>query len=115
MLALAGIGLVMAQAAPAMADNFGAIAFSSSSGANGYSYDHGSREGAEEHAMQECGPGCEVVLWFKNACGSLAVGNGNGYGTGWADSRGEAEDIAMRSCRQQNGGCGVKVWTCTTR
>ena len=66
--------LLGAATAAAAGDNFGAIAFSSSSGATGYSYDYDSRDGAEERALQECGPGCKVVLWFKNACGALAVG-----------------------------------------
>ena len=104
-----------AATAAAADDNFGAIAFSSSSGATGYSYDYDSRDGAEERALQECGPGCKVVLWFKNACGALAVGEGSGYGTGWASSRSEAENLAMGYCRQNTGGCEISRWVCTTR
>jgi hypothetical protein len=99
----------------AAADNFGAIAFSSGSGATGHSYDYDSRDGAEERALQECGPGCKVVLWFKNACGALAVGDGSGFGTGWASSRSEAENLAMGYCRQNTGGCQISRWACTTR
>jgi hypothetical protein len=114
-LAAIGFCLAVAQPTSAMADYFGAIAFSTSDGAVGYSYDFGSREEAEERALQECGAGCEVVLWFKNACGAIAAGAGHGYGTGWAGSRGEAEGIAMRYCRQNAEGCEVLRWVCTTR
>jgi hypothetical protein len=98
--------LLGAATAAAADDNFGAIAFSSSSGATGYSYDYDSRDGAEER---------KVVLWFKNACGALAVGEGSGYGTGWASSRSEAENLAMGYCRQNTGGCEISRWACTTR
>jgi hypothetical protein len=93
LLGNAALFVLLAATAAAADDNFGAIAFSSSSGATGYSYDYDSRDGAEERALQECGPGCKVVLWFKNACGALAVGEGSGYGTGWASSRSEAENL----------------------
>src|ERR1700681_405368 len=92
-VACLGFLLAILPSTQAAADNFGAIAFSASSGAAGYSYDYASRDEAEERALQECGRGCEVVLWFKNACGALAVGTGNGYGSGWAASRSEAEEV----------------------
>ena len=104
-----------AAATEAAADNYGAIAFSHGSGARGYSYDYPSQEEAEERALQECGRGCEVVVWFVNACGALAVGAGNGYGYAWAASRREAEASALSFCQGQTSGCGIAVWTCTTR
>ena len=111
---LAAAPLVLASA-PAFADNFGAIAFSQDNGANGYSYDLGSREEAEERALQECGRHCKVVIWFKNACAALATGEGNAYGTGWASERHEAESIAMSKCHENGHGCSVARWACTTR
>jgi Domain of unknown function (DUF4189) len=102
-------------ATSASAENFGAIAFSQSSGAVGYSFDYRSRGSAEEHALQECGRGCRVVLWFKDACAAIAVGSGNGYGTGWATTRGGAESIAMNNCNENASNCGVNRWVCTSR
>ena len=96
-------------------DNYGAIAFSQESGAHGYSIDYRTRGGAQERALQECGRHCKVVLWFKNACGALATGDGNGYGTGWAGGRREAEEIAMSACRENAGNCSILRWACTTR
>jgi len=84
-------------------------------GAHGYSNDFGTRGGAEERALQECGAGCEVVLWFKDACGALAVGAKNVYGTGWASGRRQAENIAMSNCNKNAASCGVRRWVCTTR
>jgi hypothetical protein len=114
-LAVAAFFALFGSAARAADDNFGAIAFSSGTGATGYSYDYDSRDDAEERALQECGPGCKVVLWFKNGCGALAVGEGNGSGTGWAASRTEAENLAIGYCRQNTSGCEISRWACTTR
>ena len=57
-LALVSSLLVASVATEASAAYFGAIAFSQSTGARGYSYDYGSRYEAEERALQECGAGC---------------------------------------------------------
>ena len=97
-------------------DYFGAIAFSQGSGRYGYASDYGSRESAEGEALKECGDSdCTIVLWFKNACAALAKGNDNGYGTGWASTRGEAESIAMSNCNKNSSACSVVRWQCTTR
>jgi serine/threonine-protein kinase len=100
----------------ALADYFGAIAFSQDSGSVGYSYDYGGQAGAEQRALQECGDGaCMVVVWFQNACGALAIGDGNGYGTGWAGTRADAEQIALSNCAQYTTNCANNTWACTTR
>jgi hypothetical protein len=70
-------------------DNFGAIAYSPSSGAHGWSYDYPSRAVAEEVALTNCrqhAGDCVVPIWFRNACGALAVGS-SGYGSGWGTNR----------------------------
>jgi serine/threonine-protein kinase len=100
----------------ALADYYGAIAFSQDSGSVGYSYDYGNQNGAEQRALQECGDGgCMVVVWFRNACGALAIGDGNGYGTGWAVSQADAEQIALSNCSQYADNCDNNTWACTTR
>jgi hypothetical protein len=114
--ALAGLLLLMVWSAQAAADDrYAAIAFSQDSGADGYGNDYGSRSDAEGRALGECGNGCQVVLWFRNACGALAVGEDNGYGTGWASSRRAAENTAMSNCNSNAAGCSIKRWVCTTR
>jgi serine/threonine-protein kinase len=99
-------------------DNYGAIAYSPSTGAYGWSYDHVSQASAVSAALAECSQragDCQVPLWFRNACGALAVGSGGGFGTGWGTSRGIAERYALRVCRQHAGSCSVRRWVCTTR
>jgi hypothetical protein len=114
-LSLAAASLFLATATAALADNFGAIAYSQHDGASSHSFDYGSRDEAEERAMQECGPGCAVVLWFKNGCGALGGGQGYGYGVGWGSNREEAESLALSACRERTGECAAVRWACTTR
>ncbi|HEY6259812.1 MAG TPA: DUF4189 domain-containing protein [Xanthobacteraceae bacterium] len=112
---LMGVLALMPWSTRAMADNYGAIAFSQSTGAHGYSNDYRTRAAAERRALEECGRDCEVVLWFVNACGALATGDDNGYGTGWAGGRRAAEAIALSACHSNATNCGILRWVCTTR
>jgi Domain of unknown function (DUF4189) len=99
-------------------DHYGAIAYSSDTKGWGSAWDYGSRGAAESYAMSRCAArgdqGCTVVLWFKNACGALAVGPG-GSGWGWAYARGTAEQIALNHCNANGAGCQIMSWACTTR
>ncbi len=108
-----GLSLVVSGAAQAA---FGAIAFSPQSGAHGYSFNAGTRAQAERVALDNCrahGRGCRVLVYFQNACGSLAVGRGNGYGFAWAGNRAQAESRAMRECRNQTAACRIVSWSCS--
>jgi hypothetical protein len=101
----------------AAAENYGAIAYSPSTKAHGWSYDYPSRSAAEDVALSNCrkhAGDCIVPLWFRNACGALAVG-ASGYGTGWGTSRNLAESQALRVCRRYTGNCAIRRWACTTR
>jgi serine/threonine-protein kinase len=109
------LALVVPTASASAQDNYAAFAFSTDSGALGWGDDYDSRSGAEEEAMARCGDGCEIVLWFRNACGAIATSSDHSYGTGWADGRREAEAIAMRGCRARADECSVEHWLCTTR
>ncbi|MEW6533957.1 MAG: DUF4189 domain-containing protein [Thermodesulfobacteriota bacterium] len=99
------------------ADNYGAIAYSSSTGRYGYSYDYGSRGDAESAAVTNCARSdCQVKVWFRNSCGALArAGNGAlGYGFGFADRSG-AESRALAECGARGSSCRIVSWACTTR
>jgi len=109
------VSLALAPTGAAAADNYGAIAFSQDSGKVGWAYDYQSRSGAEERAREECGSDCEIVLWIMNACGALATGDDNGYGTGWAGNRERAEEIALTNCEENADNCRINRWICTTR
>lgn len=54
------------------AHSFGAIAYSMTEGAYGFSGRWSTREKAEQVALGSCredGPGCEVTVWFARSCG----------------------------------------------
>ena len=116
---IVAIGQIAVWLLPAEAqawDNYGAIAYSSSTGRYGYSHDFGSRAEAENYAVSQCGMSdCAVKVWFRNACGALAVGQRGGMGWGWSGSRGGAENIALNECQARTSGCSVRAWSCTTR
>jgi hypothetical protein len=105
----------VAGSAAASAD-FGAIAYAPKNGAYGFAYGFDSRNGAERKALRECaarGKGCQVVVWFTNACGSLAVGKKGGYASAWGDNRATARATAIRECRKRDSGCSELVWSCS--
>lgn len=97
---------------------YAAIAYSPSTGAHGWSNDYQSREAAENAALQGCrklASDCKVPIWVSSACGALAVGSNNGYGTGWGTSRGLAESHALLGCRKFASNCAIRRWVCTTK
>ena len=103
----------------ASADNFGAISFSTANGARGWSNDYNSQNEAEQRALNECygagGTGCIIAIWFSNACGSLAVGNGYGWGAGWDGNRNRADNKALRACRSHNNvNCQIVESVCNS-
>lgn len=114
---LAGVlAAVTIFAAAAEAKEHGAIAFSSQSGAHGYSHNYGSRGAAEQRALSGCrnnGGGCRVVLYFNDACGALAVGDGNGSGYAWAPTRRQAERRALSNCSEYTSSCQIVRWVCS--
>ena len=81
----------------------------------GIAWSFDSRAGALVEATDQCreygGTGCEEAGWFENACGALAVGDGNG--TGWGATTAEAERDALAQCRAANADCRVEVARCS--
>jgi serine/threonine-protein kinase len=97
----------------AAADSYAAVAFSQATGASGYGYGFRTRAGAEERAMQECGPRCGVVMWIRNQCVAIAVGRGNGYGVYRSTSERAAAGGAMRECDSRTGDCQLRRVVCS--
>jgi serine/threonine-protein kinase len=98
-------------------EHYGAIAYSPSTRAHGWSYDYPSRGGAERRALDQCrrhAGDCIIAVRFRRACGALAVGP-DGYGSGWGATRKLAQGYALRSCARYSDGCTVVRWVCTTR
>jgi serine/threonine-protein kinase len=96
---------------------YGAIAYSPTTRAHGWAYDYASRGDAKRHALVQCNrhaDDCIVPVWFRNACGALAVG-ADGYGSGWGATRKLAETYAIQSCGRYSGSCAIVRWVCTTK
>lgn len=104
---------------PTASVHFGAIAYSPSSRAHGYSMDYSTQAEAEAQALAACnarGAGCQSAIWFSNACGALAVGSDGGWGGDWGADQQTAEQNAIGQCmKYSRGGCSVIRWVCTTR
>lgn len=118
-LTAVAIVLVTARASPALADNYGSIAYSPQSGASGWSYDHSTRRSAEAKALRNCkqhAADCEIVVWFVNSCGAVAVGVDNSrlYAGTWAGSRAAAERAALAACAKLGSACRIDTWTCSS-
>jgi uncharacterized protein DUF4189 len=109
---LAG-AMMLAGAAPAAADMWGAVAYGPG-GAWAYAYDFPTRGAAQRAALGRCNGRCQQVLTFVNSCGAYVVGQG-AYGWGNDDTREGAITRAMAECRVRTGGCQLRVWACTTR
>ena len=115
---LAVLILAFTVAAPttARADSYGAIAYSPTTRADGWSHSFSTRADAERRALRECSGrarDCRVAIWFKNACGALAVGQNGGWGSGWGNDRRRAELEAIGVCNQHSAGCRVARWVCS--
>ena len=98
------------------AAEWGSIAFSPSTGANGYSHNYDTKPTAQSWAMYYCGQNasdCRIVTNFQNACGALARGSNGGWGANWGTTRANAEANAINACRGNDRGCRVTRWVCS--
>lgn len=99
---------------------FGAIAYSRTTGDYGFSYGQSSRGRAEQVALGYCGEqrnqarDCSVLVWFWNACAALATAPNGAYGGDHASDRRAAEESARRICANYGGaGCRVVRTVCS--
>jgi basic membrane lipoprotein Med (substrate-binding protein (PBP1-ABC) superfamily) len=106
-----GFGLVLSGAASAT--TFAAISYNKETGAYGFSKGYSSRDGAEERAAQECGPGCETVIWTRDACVALATAGDHAYGSGWDTDQESADQTAMNNCSKYASDCSVVAEACS--
>lgn len=114
---LAALVLSLAWGSAAAADYYGAIAYSPSTGADGWAKDHPSRRAAQRAAVEACSrhaEDCRPLFWFKNGCGALAVGADAKAGWGWGTTQKLADREAMKACGKQVKGCKVTRQVCTT-
>jgi uncharacterized protein DUF4189 len=118
--AVPGILLILAflgSAADAR-DYYGAIAYSKTTRLLGYVFDLDSQDDAESAALISCSDlasDCEPILWFRNACGALAVSSEGAWGSDWGDDEEAAEKKALARCGEYAKDCAIARWVCTTR
>lgn len=106
------------------APKFGALAVDKNNGFYyGWSYDYEDQKGAEQKALEECkkkGGNCSIVLSFSGAgCAAyrtLKQGTGTAYGWGLANTKTEADAIAIAECKKRSGGKMPTnyVWACNS-
>ncbi|NJM27544.1 MAG: DUF4189 domain-containing protein [Pseudanabaena sp. RU_4_16] len=121
-LVLAGMMAVPMLAVGAVAasaqDSYGSIAWSRSTQSKGYAWNYRNRAQAEQRAIAECrsvsGSGdCRALIWFKNACGSIAESSDDAAGTGWGTTEALAERYALESCSSVGQGCSITRTICS--
>ena len=100
------------QAAACCGGDFGAIAYSSSTGSYGWSNNYATRNAAENRALRECesfsGTGdCFVAVWVKDAWASLAKASNLAYGWAWNTDRSQAQINALQQCSQRGTDCSL--------
>ena len=109
---------VVVVAAPAVAQSLrGALAIDERRGdQHGWAVDFATAAAAQGMALQECGPGCSVVLTFGRCAAYAADQDADSTAVGWAesyDSATGARQAALAECRSRGGaGCMVRVWGC---
>jgi hypothetical protein len=95
---------------------YGAIAYSSDTGAYGWSNKRGTQAEAENVALEQCGKrasDCEIEVWFDRRCGAVAAGD-KWVGHGWGATQQQAQSQALQDCRQEgDNACEVKVTACS--
>ena len=95
--------------------SYGAIAYSASSGAYGYSEKYANRTQAESRAKQECGKSdCEIAAWYFNSCGALAADDDGHWGGAQGGNEEGARRAASARCEKEGGrNCRVIATQCS--
>jgi hypothetical protein len=98
-------------------DPWGAIAYSKSDKAAGWSWEQVDKPSADNLAMQNCrkqgGMQCQVTTSFQRTCASVAA-SGNFVGAGTAGNRASAQKAALDQCAGSGGkNCEIEAWVCS--
>ena len=88
---------------------WGAIAYSTKTGAYGYAVDRATKRDAETEAFRICGTNCDLLRTVRNGCGAIAAREKR-VSSDTGASREIAQAKALRKCGDQ---CKIAVWACT--
>lgn len=103
--------MMLATPALAMAESYGAIAYSPSTKSYGWAHDFGSQNEAENAAKEACydrADDCQVAVWFRDACGAVAAGS-TGWGADWGVDKRQARRKALAQCESVNGNANCQI------
>ncbi|MFN3927328.1 MAG: protein kinase domain-containing protein [Pseudanabaenaceae cyanobacterium] len=108
----------LASPTPTLPAFYGAIARSPKTGDKGYAANLPTAEQAQQEALRNCASqtgavDCEVMVWFANACGSIAEAENGGAGAGSGSSPDIAESNAINACNTVGTNCIVLETFCT--
>jgi hypothetical protein len=96
-------------------DKYGAIAFSESTRNYGYGTDYSTREEAERWALYDCkAPDAKIILSFSNGCVALTSGKNRRIGKAQANTKAEAERLALAECAEKDQDCKILYSECTS-
>jgi len=108
-LVLAMTFTVGAGAQKASKGRWGALAYSTKTGAYGYAVDRTTKRDAETEAFRICGTNCDLMRTFRNGCAAVAA-RPKRVSSDTGASREIAEAKALRKCGDN---CKIAVWACT--
>jgi hypothetical protein len=95
---------------------WGAIAYSRTTGASGYSYGWSDEAKAKQVALANCtknGAGCQLWATYENGCGAVAA-DGNIVTWGSASAKPTADQRALSECSKAGGRkCAIQVSQCS--
>ena len=113
MKALVVLGLFLLGSGVARAD-YGAIAYSSSTGRTGSSWNASCADEAQTLANNYCGTGdCRAIVWVQNGCAAFAIGDGGRYGWAWGNDLATAIGSALTTCSSTTTNCSVSARVCS--
>jgi hypothetical protein len=98
-----------AEAQRAAKGPWGAIAYSTKTGAYGYAVDRTNKRDAETEAFRVCGTNCDMLRTFHNGCAAVAA-RPKRVSSDTGASREIAQAKALRKCGDN---CKIAVWACT--
>ncbi|MEV0249194.1 DUF4189 domain-containing protein [Nocardia sp. NPDC050712] len=99
----AGVSTVAAGPATAKSDDWGAIAYSPSSGETGWGRNYSTKKRAERAALETCKKSdCKVLLNFVNKCGAAARAKDGSWSLGRGSTNAEANANAVRAATGRN-------------
>jgi hypothetical protein len=89
-------------------DKFAAIAYSTTTGKYGFSFDFSNLSDARKRAVQQCkAKDARVVVWASNGYCALATGKDRKYGWGFGDTAAQAEAHALAECKKRTTECKI--------